>query len=52
MTPQQIDGMTFAAFHAMIGGYVKANSSESTETDLTEAEYLRVLVEEKALGRA
>lgn len=53
LTPSQIDQMTFAGFHAVIGGYIKANSSSDDDGgDLTEAEYLRVLSDEKMMGRA
>jgi hypothetical protein len=53
LTPSQVDEMTFASFHAVIGGYLKANSSSDSDSgDLTEAEYLRVLSEEKMMGRA
>lgn len=52
MTPAQVDGMTFAAFHAAIGGYLKANSSGEDKSDVTAHEYMRILAEEKMMGRA
>lgn len=50
-TPEQVDRMTIAGFHAALGGYIRAHTTETEEAPSRE-EYLAVLAEEIAAGRA
>jgi hypothetical protein len=51
--PDQVDKMTFAEYYAAVTGYVDAQKGSSPETEApSRDEYLRVLMEEQAAGRA
>lgn len=44
--------MTLAVFHAAMDGYLRAHTVKPEGEEPTEAEYLAVLAEEMAAGRA